>query len=132
VLNNRVICRCELWLHRLLFTSEHHLRMGLFRTLFSSALPIMPLISMLSMPRSDHLRQHTPPVMQLPKFQTLRDKWDTEYDYIIIGGGSAGAVMANRLSEDPHVHVLLLEAGGTENIISDIPLAFQNLQQTPM
>ena len=39
------------------------------------------------------------------------------FDYIIIGGGSAGCVLANRLSADPKVRVALLEAGGKDNYI---------------
>jgi len=48
-----------------------------------------------------------------------------QYDYIIIGAGTAGCVLANRLTADPNNQVLLLEAGGKDNYFwIDIPVGY--------
>ncbi|KAJ6506186.1 GMC oxidoreductase [Mycena vitilis] len=64
-------------------------------------------------------------------FTPERKSWKT-YDYIVCGGGTAGCVLASRLSENPDATVLLIEAGKSHkgNFLSRIPLVFMQLLPT--
>src|SRR5260221_11749093 len=59
----------------------------------------------------------------------LRSGLRTQYDFIVCGSGSSGSVVARRLAENPDVSVLLLEAGGSDEVPSVTEAArwFENL-----
>jgi choline dehydrogenase len=62
----------------------------------------------------------------------LTDKFDAEFDVVVVGGGSAGCVMATRLTENPAITLCLIEAGKRDrNPWIHIPLGFGKLVPNP-
>ena len=57
---------------------------------------------------------------------------EVHYDYVIVGGGSAGCVLANRLSDNSDARILLLEAGGQDNHpLIHMPVGFAKMTDGP-
>ncbi|KAF5272042.1 hypothetical protein FQR65_LT05023 [Abscondita terminalis] len=66
---------------------------------------------------------------EIPSYET-RNRGRGQFDYVVVGGGTAGAVLASRLSENTNMRVLLLEAGDSPPRVSEVPLLTTYLQLT--
>ncbi|XP_014476757.1 PREDICTED: glucose dehydrogenase [FAD, quinone]-like [Dinoponera quadriceps] len=73
----------------------------------------------------DIVKNNIQPVGESPEFTNI-----AKYDFIVVGAGSAGSAIANRLSENKKWRVLLLEAGYPQNLLNKVPILVGYYQLT--
>jgi len=97
--------------------------------IFPSKFPGEPNTALLATPRP-HVPLKGDFSVNEVKVEDLKDV--TAYDYIIVGGGTAGCVLAARLSEDPAMSVLVVESGHSDlrQLFSRFPAGYTNLFKT--
>ncbi|KAF5272040.1 hypothetical protein FQR65_LT05021 [Abscondita terminalis] len=66
-------------------------------------------------------------IFEIPSYETCEEDRGP-FDYIVVGAGTAGSVLASRLSENPSIKILLLEAGDSPSRVTEIPFAAPTLQ----
>ena len=77
------------------------------------------------------LRQHGR--LNTRTFASLTSTPDVEYDYIVVGAGTAGCLLGNRLSKDPSLKVLVIEAGPNDSFpLIHVPLGYLYTMTHPL
>jgi choline dehydrogenase-like flavoprotein len=83
-------------------------------------------------PKARCVRATGTPETSDPGTCPVRRNTTMQADYVIVGAGSAGCTLANRLTEDPNTRVVLLEAGGRDwNPLIHIPAGYMKLLDHP-